>query len=127
MNLSEQISLSIVTYRDIYEWVERKKGDHLSSKYQEHSAIIYMSVNDIKKLGIRDNATVELSNDVGRVVVRAKDDKSCPDGFGFMPISPYANRLTGYNPSKAQFPDFKSIKVMVKPTEETVSPPQEGE
>jgi formylmethanofuran dehydrogenase subunit D len=121
-----QIPLTIVTYRDAFQWMIKEK-EGVSTGYQEHSAILRLSPQDMEALGIGDNARVKLSNALGTVVVQAKADDKCQQGFGYMPVSPYINRLTSYDPAKAKLPDFKRIEVMVEATEADITPISELE
>ena len=120
MNSSKsQISLIIVTYRDAFQWRAKERG--LDTSYQELSAVLQLSPQDMETLKIKNNARVRLSNAVGAVVVQAKVNDKCQRGFGYMPVSPYANRLTSYDPAKAKLPDFKRIEVTVEATKEDVT------
>ena len=116
-------SLIIVTHRDIFQWVNKEK--RLEGEYQERSAVVIMSPGDMKMLGIEEGATIRLRNAVGAIVVRTKLDSNCPQGFGFMPISPYSSRLTIYDTSKARLPGFKRIEVLAEPCEDAITPVSE--
>lgn len=116
-----QISLIIVTYRDTFQWVAKEK-EGLTANYQQRSAILNLSPQDREKLGILDNERVMLSNTQGVVVVKAKVDDKCQPGFGCMPVSPYVNRLTSYDPARAKLPDLKRVEVVVQATTADVTP-----
>lgn len=119
----QEIPLIIVTYRDVFQWVAKQKGV-MGSDYQDRSAIVRMSSSDLKALGIGDGATVKLRNAFADVVVRAKLDPSCKQGFGYMPASPCSNSLTSYDPAKGRLPNFKRIEVVVEPADEEYYPSQ---
>lgn len=116
----QEMPIIIVTYRDVFQSVAKQKGIS-SSDYQDRSAIVHMSSSDMKVLGIVDDAPVRLRTSLGEVVVRAKSDPGCRQGFGFMPASPYSNELTSYDPAKGRLPNFKRIEVVVTPTDQEVN------
>jgi len=123
--LGQEMPIVIVTYRDVFQWVAKQKGIS-SSDYQDRSTIVRMSSSDMKVLGIVDDAPVRLRTSLGEVVVRAKSDPGCRQGFGFMPASPYSNKLASYDPVKGRLPNFKRIEVVVAPTDEKVDSSQTG-
>ena len=115
----QQLTLIIATCRDIFQWVSKAKG--LEKQYQERSAVVWLSPNDMKALKIEDGDRIKLRNALGAVEVQAKLDSSCPEGFAFMPVSYHASKLVEYDPGKARLPGFKRIEVSAKPTEEDIT------
>ena len=61
------------------------------------------------------------------VLVQAKGDDKCQPGFGCMPVSLYINRLTSYDPARANLPDLKRVEVTVGATTADVTPISELE
>jgi len=120
-NQHQKGSFHIVTYRDIFQKTIMEK-ESFSAKYQERSAVLKMFPGDMGTRKIQDNANVKIRNHFGEVVVRAISDPGCQQGFGYMPVSPYSNCLTNYDPGRATLPNFKRIKVEVEPTEEEITP-----
>jgi len=118
-NPISQLPLVIVTYRDVFQWVAKLKDE--MAEYQDRSAVVLMAAGDMKALGIEDGAWVELSNPFGRVVARAKLDRGGSPGIGLMPVSPWANLLTSYQPSRGRLPNFKRVEVMVRAADRTKS------
>ena len=121
MNEVHQIPLILVTYRDVFQWVTKQREGPREC-YAGRSAIVHISAADMKALALEDGAPVRLNNDVGGVIVRAWLDANCQQGFGYMPVSPYANMLTSYDPARGKLPNFKRILVMVEPADETECP-----
>ena len=115
----QEISLIVATCRDIFQWISKTKGSE--EQYQERSAVVWLSQGDMKALKMEDGDNIKLKNTLGTIVVQAKLDSSCPQGFAFMPVSRYSNRLVGYEPSKARLPAFKRVEVLAEPTEEDVT------
>ncbi|MDP6510040.1 MAG: molybdopterin dinucleotide binding domain-containing protein [Dehalococcoidia bacterium] len=109
----------LITYRDVFQWAARRQDP---AAYQEHSAQVRLSPEDMKSLGVRSGDTVSLSNTGGEVVVLARADAHCPAGHGLMPLSAYANRLSGYDPQVSPLPNFKNIPVTIQPTDSGVTP-----
>ena len=103
----------IITYRDVFQWAAHRQD---LAAYQARSALVRLSPEDMKLLGVRSGDAVSLSNTGGEVVVLASADAHCPPGYGLMPLSAYANRLSGYEPQVSPLPNFKSIPVTIQPT-----------
>ena len=108
-----QIQLVVVTYRDVFQWAAKLKGD--MSEYQLLSKFISISESDLEDLGIADGAEVKLSNAAGSIVVQARLEQDGSKGFGYMPSSQYSNMLVSYDLNKAGSPGFKRIEVWVEP------------
>ena len=115
------ISLAIVTFHDVFQRVAAERGV-LTKGYQEHSALVLMSAEDMNALGIKDGATVKVSSSVSSVVLQAKRDTGGEPGFGYMPVSLYSNRLSSYQPTKSRLPNFKHITVVVEASNEAITP-----
>ncbi|MEK7847386.1 MAG: molybdopterin dinucleotide binding domain-containing protein [Chloroflexota bacterium] len=113
------MELRLITYRDVFQWAARRRD---AAAYQQRSAIVRLCPPDMKALGVKDGDPVSLSNPRGEVVVVARSDTHCPSGHGLMPLSPYANQLSGYDPERSPLPDFKSILVTAQPTTSGVTP-----
>lgn len=114
------IVLTIVAHDDIYLSITAQR-EGWGDTYQKKAAVLRLSKVDVQKLGLKDNARVELMTPAGSVVVTAKQDATCEAGVGFMPSSLYTNRLGFYNPGSAVSPG-KHIAVRVMPTEKDITP-----
>ena len=112
--------LTIITYRDVFQWVAKAKGPY-NIDYQERSSIVQMSTGDMKAIGIEEESTVRLTNDAGSVVVKVRSSPGCQQGYGHMPVSPYANRLTNYDGGKSGLPNFKRIVAKIEPADDEVT------
>ena len=113
------MELKLITYRDVFQWAARRRDP---AAYQQRSAVVRLSPQDMKALGVKGGDTLSLSNPRGEVVVVAQADAHCPPGHGLMPFSPYANRLSGYDPALSPLPDFKNIPVTARTTSAEVTP-----
>ena len=114
------ICLTIVTHEDVHLSVVKLR-EGWGDAYQKKAAIVRLSPADIEKLGLKDNARVELTSPAGSVVVTAKSDATCEAGTGLMPSSLYTNRLASYDPSISPLPG-KHIKAGVAPTAKGITP-----
>lgn len=116
-----EIALVVVTYRDVFQWAARHTGES-ADDFQERSAIVRLSPEDMRALGTAPGRAVKLRSRAGEVVVRAEVDTGCRSGFAFMPVSPYASRLVSYDAARWSLPDFKRVEASVEPTAEPISP-----
>ncbi len=116
----EGIHLTIVTHEDIHLSIVKLR-DGWGDAYQKKAAIVRLAPAYIERLGLKDNARVELTIPEGSVVVTAKSDATCEAGTGFMPSSLYTNRLASYDPVSPVSPG-KYIEARVLPTEKGITP-----
>ena len=119
MRERQEISLTIVTRRDVFQWVSRIKG--FREQYRERSAVVWLSPSDMKALKIEDGDNIKLKNALGAIIVQARPASDCPQGFAFMPVSHYSSRLVGYEPARARLPGFKRIEVLAEASEEDIT------
>jgi len=113
------IRLTIVTHEDVHLAIAKLR-DGWGDAYQKKAAIVRLAPADVEKLGLKDNARVELTTAAGSVVVTAKSDAACEAGTGFMPSSLYTNRLASYDPGSPILPG-KYIETRVMPTEKSIT------
>jgi formylmethanofuran dehydrogenase subunit D len=99
----EGIRLTVVTHEDVHLSILKQRGDW-GDAYQKQAAIVRISPADIEKLGLKDNARVELASSAGSVVVTAKSDVTCEAGMGLMPSSLFTNLLASYDPGSNVLP-----------------------
>ena len=116
----ESINLTVVAHEDVHLAIARLR-DGWSDAYQKKAAVVRLSRADLEKLGLKDNARVELTSPAGSVVVTAKLDAAGDDGLGLMPSSLYTNRLASYEPGSSTLLG-KHIQARVVPTEKVVTP-----
>lgn len=116
----EGVGLTIVAHDDAYLSVTAQR-EGWGDAYQKKAAVLRLSKADLEKLGLTDNARVELKSPSGSVVVTAKQDAAGKAGIGFMPSSPYTNRLASYDPGSRVLPG-RHIPVQVLPTEKEITP-----
>jgi formylmethanofuran dehydrogenase subunit D len=115
------INLKVITFRDIFQYEAGKKS-RFSSEFQNLSAQIIMDKEDMSKLKVNGGQNVCLENDLGKVIVTARqtDDEPHP-GLGFMTNSPWSNQLVGADSSGGVIPEFKAITVLVSASNEEIT------
>ena len=124
--MNTTVELVLITYYDgLLRIAEIKEGT--GSLYQKLAAVLWLSPDDLKLLGVNIGKPVELRSAAGSIVVQAKADPNSKPGMGYMPFSLYSLSLTSYDPAKSRFPDFKRIEVTVLPTEQNITPISEIE
>jgi formylmethanofuran dehydrogenase subunit D len=73
-----------------------------------------MNAEDMARLGIEEEAMVEVRTSTGAVEVPARSGK-LPPGLVFMPLGPTANALIGTETESTGIPLFKGLEVGVEP------------
>jgi len=105
------MKLIIVTYRDVFLWSEKYEKSGEDSR-EEKAAFVRLAEQDLKALGVSGSGKIRLSNNAGSIAVRALADPKGRPGYGLMPVSPLANRLTGCG--EGRLPNFKHIEVIAE-------------
>jgi formylmethanofuran dehydrogenase subunit D len=115
------LELVIITYHDDFLKVaEIKEG--VDSLYERLAAVVWLSPDDLKLLGLDEGKPVELRNAIGSIVVHAKSNSRVKSGTGHMPFSLYSIRLTSYEPAKSKLPNFKRIDVIAGLASRDITP-----
>jgi formylmethanofuran dehydrogenase subunit D len=84
---------------------ERSFGDDNSLK--ENLAIGILNPEDFEKLNLTPNLNLKLANEHGQVIVKVKQEKDIPLGTILMPVSIWANQITGIINKQLIFKNFK--------------------
>lgn len=113
--------VTIVTFRDIFQYEAEKKGRY-SEEYKKLSAQIILDKQDMAGLGVKEGQNVLVKNDVGSIVVVAKDSEDDPNpGLAFMVNSPWSNQLVRDEVCATSIPGFKRISAQVSPSVDDVT------
>ena len=72
---------------------EHAFGDNKTLK--ENVALALINPENLKELNSKSNSNVKISSQFGSVILRAKDDENVPKGMVYIPVSIWANKLTG--------------------------------
>ncbi|MHA1254209.1 MAG: molybdopterin dinucleotide binding domain-containing protein [Promethearchaeota archaeon] len=94
---------------------EYAHGDEKS--LMENLAIGILNPEDFKNLNLTPSLNIKLSSEFGEVIVRNNRDENIPQGIILMPVSIWANQLTGI---KGKEPIYKNILVKVEPTRDPI-------
>ncbi|MFX1328432.1 MAG: molybdopterin dinucleotide binding domain-containing protein [Promethearchaeota archaeon] len=90
-------------------------GDSISLK--EKLAIAILNPNDYKKLNLTKDSRVNLISQYGQIVVSPKEEKGVPEGMIIMPVSIWANRITGIEEDQLV---FKNIEILVETSDKPI-------
>ena len=90
-------------------------GDDISLK--EKLAIGLLNPADSKKLDISPKMNLKLSNEDGKVIIKIEENENVPLGTILMPVSIWANQITGIREEQLI---FKNIKVHAEITKDNV-------
>jgi formylmethanofuran dehydrogenase subunit D len=108
--------VTIVTFRDIFQYEAGKKGRY-SDEYRNLSAQIILDKQDMVRLGAKDGQKVKVENDIGSVIVAVRTSEDDPHpGIAFMTNSPWSNQLVRDDVCETSIPGFKSINARVTPS-----------
>ncbi len=105
-------TVRMVDYDQVKEY---SFGDEKSLK--EHLAIGILNPDDFKSLNLTPKLNLKLSNDFGNVIIKPIQDKNVPQGIINMPVSFWANQITGFENNELF---YKNLKVKVEVTTDTV-------
>jgi formylmethanofuran dehydrogenase subunit D len=105
-------TVRMVDYDQLKEYA---LGDDNSLK--ENLAIGIVNPEDFKKLNLTASLNLKLSNEYGSVVIKIKQSEDVPVGTILMPISIWANQITGTIDNQIL---FKNIKVKTETTRDDI-------
>jgi len=109
------LRVSLLTGRTVEQGRNKERGK-LSEEYMSSVAVCYIDPEDMKKLGIKENANVRVTTDSGSVVVKAKKSLRGPHtGVVFIPYGAWANMVVDAKTHSAGMPSFKGIQAEVEP------------
>ncbi len=110
--------INLVTGRTLGqgEGLEKGKG---SKEYFDNVATVFLSEEDIEKLGLEEDSSVKISTEAGTSVVNYEEDDLEP-GMAFMPLGPWASLLLSVDTSGTGIFQSKSIEAEVVETDEKV-------
>ncbi|MEE9376832.1 MAG: molybdopterin dinucleotide binding domain-containing protein [Candidatus Lokiarchaeia archaeon] len=107
--------VNTVRMMDYDQAKEFSEGDNNSLK--EKLAIGFLNPEDFKNLNLTPNLNLKLISNFGNVIIKVLQDKNVPLGTINMPVSIWANQITGIENDELI---YKNIKVKVEVTKITV-------
>ncbi|MCK4780761.1 MAG: hypothetical protein KAT57_11255, partial [Candidatus Lokiarchaeota archaeon] len=91
------------------------EGDNNTLK--DKLAIGFLNPEDFKNLNLTPNLNLKLISNFGSVIIKALQDKNVPLGTINMPVSIWANQITGIENNELI---YKNIKVKVEVTKDSI-------
>lgn len=110
-----EMIINTVRMVDFDQSKEYVLGDDKSLK--TNLAIGFLNPEDFKKLSLTPHLNLKLLNENGEVIIKAKQNEDIPQGMILMPVSIWANMITGISNKQLI---FKNIKVNAEATNENV-------
>lgn len=89
----------------------------LEGEYVELTSTVEMNVEDMARLGLRNNSRVRLRTPTGEAVVRCRgrETKDLPPGILFMAYGPWSSQLMAGDTGASGMPISKNLDVEVEP------------
>ncbi len=111
-----ELILNTVRKVDNDQTKEYAFGD--TQSLEQNLALGFLNPANMKGLNLKNEECINITNDVGSIVVKAFEDEDVPEGSILLPVSIWANQLT-----KVEGDDlfFKNIKVNVNATNKTIT------
>jgi len=94
---------------------EYSEGDNNTLK--DKLAIGFLNPEDFKNLNLTPNLNLKLISNFGNVIIKVLQDKNVPLGTITMPVSIWANQITGIENNELI---YKNIKVKVEVTKDII-------
>jgi len=110
-----EMVLNTVRMVDFDQAREHTFGDDKS--LEDNLAIGIINPQDFKKMNLTPNLHLKLNNRFGEVIVKIKENKKIPQGLILMPVSIWANQVSGTERNELS---LKNIKVDVELTKEPI-------
>lgn len=89
----------------------------LGGEYVELTSTVEMNVEDMARLGLRNDSRVRLRTPAGEAIVRCKgrETKDLPPGILFMAYGPLSSQLMAGDTAASGMPISKNLDVEVEP------------
>ena len=107
--------VNTVRMMDYDQAKEYSEGDDNTLK--EKLALGFLNPEDFKNLNLNPGLNLKLISNFGSVIIKALQDKNVPLGTINMPVSIWANQITGIENNELI---YKNIKVKVETTKDLV-------
>jgi len=112
-----KLKVMLLTGRTLRQGQGKEYGK-LSERYWKSVAICEIDPDDLKKLGIKENASVKVTTDYGSVVVRAVKSLRAPHaGRVFVPYGPWASVIVNPKTHGTGMPSLKGVEATIEPAE----------
>jgi len=113
--VEQKLKVTLLTGRTIEQGVGKEKGK-ASKEYFDACSMCYMDADDMKNLGVKNNANILVTTPDGSVVLRAvKYPRSATPGLIYIPYGPWANAICSNRTTSIGMPSFKGTPAEVQP------------
>jgi len=110
----DKIELVLVSGRTMDQGISLEIGK-TSDEYLRSVSVIELNPDDMKSLELKDGDNVELSNENGSVIVRSRASDSLDPGLAFITYGPWANQVIDSYTGGTGMPQYKNVRVTLKP------------
>jgi formylmethanofuran dehydrogenase subunit D len=111
--MMQQIQLTLITGRTIDQGVGKELGKS-TQEYFDTAAVCYLDPQDMRRLDIKNGATIQVTSKFGVVTVKAKYfPRGCHVGLAFIPCGLWANAVCGDDTYSMGMPLFKGFPVTI--------------
>ncbi len=96
----------------------------LGAEYAAVSSTVEMNVEDMARLGLKNDSKVRLRTPVGEAILRCKgrETKDLPPGVLFMTYGPLSSQLMASDTAASGMPVSKNLDVEVEPVPDETGP-----
>lgn len=116
MERSPKLIVTLLTGRTIEQGVGKEHGK-ASKDYMESVSVCYIDPDDLKRLGIKEKTTIQVTTDYGSVVVTALKSRRGPHhGIVFVPYGLWANVVVSPETDSIGMPSLKGIPAEIEPS-----------
>ncbi|MCK5631363.1 molybdopterin dinucleotide-binding protein [Candidatus Bathyarchaeota archaeon] len=119
----QKLKVTLLTGRTIDQGTAKEHGK-LSTVYFENVAVCEIDPDDMKTLQVKENSTVRVTTEHGKVNVRGRNSKRGPHpGIIYMPYGIWTNIIADPQTHGTGMPSFKGIKAQIEsaPTENVLT------
>lgn len=112
------LQVTLVTGRTIDQGVGKEQGKN-SKEYFENVAVCFIDPQDLRKLGMKEKANVQVSTKYGSVVVKALRSARTPHpGTVYVPYGLWANVVVDTETHGTGMPSLKGICAKIEPADD---------
>ncbi len=115
MNDGPKLLVTLLTGRTIDQGVGKERGK-ASLEYMESVSVCYLDPEDLRRLGIKEKTSVQVSTDCGTVILKALKSSTGPhQGVVFIPYGLWANAVVAPETDSTGMPTLKGIPARIEP------------
>ncbi len=111
------MEMIINTVRSIHKDQTAEQAFGNAESLKNNLAIAFIHPESLKKLNVQENSNIKITSEYGSIVLKVIQDDSVPENVINVPISIWANQITGVLEQELV---FKHEKGIVKPTTDPI-------